>query len=380
MKKVCVISTLNHNVGDDFVRTGILSLLREVLGDLETRIVHKHFPATVRSAAWGRFDERTRWLSDRLSWRARLSLLAEALPPDPRADLLLSSDILVQSGAPVYWKNQHSKCSQAEWFTPLIERRWQTIRERVPLLNLAAGSCQALGSDGTEISEDVECRDYIDRFTRWSTLTTVRDALARKIVLQCGHDVPLLPCPSIFAPEAVNLPAREPAYVALNYMPHAGHYDLAGEGPQQALRWEVAFSAAARRLAGRQPCLMICHDRKELAEAARLLPEVPRFFSTSWQDYLDAYSRCRFAIVNRVHGAVVSAAMGKPVLLTGNDTRLLTAAEVPGIRIMPVSDAGRDFEGLVEEMHNLHPVPVPAAFIQKTRENYLNLLRSALLS
>ena len=163
-------------------------------------------------------------------------------------------------------------------------------------------------------------------------------------------------------------------------MPHAGHYDLAGEGPQQALRWEVAFCAAARRLAGRHPCLMICHDRKELAEAARLLPEVPRFFSASWQDYLDAYSRCRFAIVNRVHGAVVSAAMGKPVLLTGNDTRLLTAAEVPGIRIMPVSNAGRDFEGVVEEMHNLHPVPVPAAFIQKTRENYLNLLRSALSS
>lgn len=104
MKKVCVISTLNHNVGDDFVRTGILSLLSEVFGDLEVRIVHKHFPATVRSAAWGRFDDGTRWLPDRLSWRTRLSRLAEALPPDPRADLVLSSDILVQSGAPVYWK------------------------------------------------------------------------------------------------------------------------------------------------------------------------------------------------------------------------------------------------------------------------------------
>jgi hypothetical protein len=72
--------------------------------------------------------------------------------------------------------------------------------------------------------------------------------------------------------------------------------------------------------------------------------------------------------------------MGKPVLLTGNDTRLLTAAEVPGIRIMPVYDAERDFEGHVEAISDLQPVPVPSPFIQKTRENYLNLLRSALSS
>jgi len=379
MKKVCLISTVNHNVGDDFVRQGILSLLGEVLGEMEIRVMHKHFPATVRGGLWHRVDAWTRGLSNRLSWRVRLSRLVDAMPLNPRTDLALSSDLIVQSGAPVYWKNTHSKCSQAEWFEPIVVKRWQRLRERVPLLNLAAGSCQAWGSDGSEIVEAAECRAYIDQLTRCCAVTTVRDALAREIVGQCGHVVPLLPCPSIFAPGAMKVQPKAAEYVALNYMPSGGHYDLAGHGSGLRQRWEELFCQEVRQLARSHPCRIICHDRNEYAAARLLLPEIPRFFSPQWQDYLDAYSRCRFAVVNRVHGAIVASAMGKPVLLTGNDSRLLTAAEVPGITILPVSAAAADFKMRLAELSSASPGAVPVAFIENTRLSYLNLLRSALI-
>lgn len=379
MKHVCLISTENHNVGDDFVREGILCLLREVLGPFEASVIHKHFPAAARGPWWTRMDQATRSLPNRLDWRGRLARLADLLPMNTATDRVLGSDLVVQCGAPVYWKNEWSTCARTEWFAPLIEKRWRRIQDHAPLLNLGAGSCQAWGSDGTEIVADAECHAFIDRFTRWSSLTTVRDALAQRVLHQCGHEVPLLPCPSIFAPGSLGLPDTNAGeYIALNYMPLGGHYDLAGRGDAARQQWEDAFCAAARQLAQQQDCLLICHDRAELAAAARLLPELPRFHSTDWRDYLRAYSRCRIAVVNRVHGAVVTAAMGRRVLLTGNDTRLLMAAEVPGITILPVHEVADSFAGRVADLQNMPAAAPPTAFIQSARQRYLELLRSTL--
>jgi Polysaccharide pyruvyl transferase len=380
MKRVCLISTLHHNVGDDFVREGILCLLREVLGTFEAKVIHKHFPATVRGDPWPQVDRYTREVPNWLHWRTHLARAADMLPTNPVTDLVLGSDLVVQCGAPVYWKNEWSTCAQTEWFAPLIERRWRKQKSPVPLLNLGAGSCQAWGSDGSEIVADAACRSFIDQFTRWSALTTVRDDLAQRIVRECGHDVPLLPCPSIFAAGSLNLQPTPGEYIALNYMPQGGHYDLAGDGATARQRWEEVFCQTARELARRHACLLICHDRQEYAEAERLLPDIPRFHSADWREYLQAYARCRIAVVNRVHGAVVCAAMGKKVLLTGNDTRLLTAAPVPGISILPLAEALVSFDDPVNKLLRLPPGGAPTAWLESTRSHYLKLLRSSLLA
>lgn len=379
MKRVCLISTEHHNVGDDFVREGILCLLRDVLGEIDARVIHKHFPATTRGGLWTWLDQNTRSLPNRFDWRSRLSRLADLLPFHAASDKVLDSDLVVQSGAPVYWKNQWSTCAHTEWFNPLIEKRWQRLQPRVPLLNLGAGSCQAWGSDGAEIVADAECRAFIDRFTRWSSLTTVRDALAQRILRQCGHEVPLLPCPSIFAPGSLGMSTSGAGdYLALNYMPLGGHYDLAERGAPVRQQWENTFCATARQLARNHECLLICHDRSELTAAERLLPELPRFHSTDWRDYLKAYSRCRMAVVNRVHGAVVTAAMGRRVLLTGNDTRLLMAAEIPGITVLSLHEVLDSFPGRVADWQNTPAPPSPTAFIEAARSRYLELLRPIL--
>ena len=101
MKRVCLISTLNHNVGDDFVREGILCLLREVLGPVDVSVIHKHFPVTARGQPWPQLDPLTRGVPNWLSWRSRFSRAADVLPMSPSGDLVLGSDLVVQCGAPV---------------------------------------------------------------------------------------------------------------------------------------------------------------------------------------------------------------------------------------------------------------------------------------
>jgi hypothetical protein len=375
-KRVCLISTVNHNVGDDFVREGIIRLLGMVLGPLQPVVVHKHFPATAGGPLAQAVDRMTRWTQRRPAFRAALNRMLDRKPADPATDAVLASDILVQCGAPVYWKNRFSSCSSTEWYGPLVEQRWRRVRERVPLLNLGAGSCQALPSDGSEIWEDQACRQFIHEFSKEAALTTVRDCLAQQIVRQCGHDAPLLPCPSIFAPEAAGIVAHDSGYVALNYMPAGGHYDISdARGARD--RWEGRFREAALDLARRHPLLLICHDRKEEAQAARLLPNVSRTRVIHWRHALEAYAGCRFALVNRVHGAMAAAALGKPVVLVGNDTRLYTGKVVPGLRALPVT-AGRDeFEAALQEAETGKTCDA-GAFLAKAEKDYVELLKSAL--
>ncbi|HYF36879.1 MAG TPA: polysaccharide pyruvyl transferase family protein, partial [Prosthecobacter sp.] len=344
MKRVCLISTVAHNVGDDFVREGIVWLLRKLLGELDPRIIHKHFPVTARGAWAQKVDHLTRPLQQRLPLRRATSKLVDSLPLNRETDAVLRSDLLIQCGAPVYWKNRYSSCAETEWYGPLIERRWQLVRSRVPLLNLGAGSCQALASDGSEVWQDGACSRFIDEFTAAASLTTVRDCLAQQIVRRCGHEVPLLPCPSVFAPQAAGVVSTSDDYVALNYMKDGGHFDLADQGAEVQRSWETRFVKTARALAKRHRCLLICHDRAEYDEAGRLVPELPRRLTLDWRDCLHAYAGCRFALVNRVHGGVVAAALGRPVLIIGNDSRLHTGRLVPGVRTLPVTAGSQEFQ------------------------------------
>lgn len=376
MKIICLISTLNHNVGDDFVREGIVWLLRRALGEISCSTVHKHFPVTVRGPVWSRLDRLARLCLPRQEWRIPLSRTLDLLPVHPASDLLLHSQMVIQCGAPVYWKNRYSKSSQAEWFAPLIQKRWASMQPPVPLLNLGAGSCLAPGSDGSEVADDPDCRQFIKSFTSAAAITTVRDSVAANILRLCGHIVPHLPCPSLFAPQAAGIAPQPGEFVALNFMPVGGHYDLADSGPEVARQWESTFIQTARQLARQHRCLIICHDSNEAAQAARLLPELPRFFSSKWKDYLDVYSRCHFALVNRVHAAMVVAAFGKRVLLIGNDTRALTTTGVPGIRQLWVTEA----PDLIPQ--ELGALETPLAqdemprFIQSAAASYLALLNT----
>lgn len=303
------ITTLEHNVGDDFVREGILHLLDElgVLGRAE--FIHKHSPIT---NVFG--FERVRAL--------RLSRYVEPVARLLGArDRIGAADVLVQSGAPVYWCHPgESHCADNEWFDPLVRRRFLPERRGRAFLNLAGGSCQRYHSDGSEIATCPRCLPYVREFFDACTLTLLRDPLARRMLNHAGRDAEVLPCTSIFARDRLGITPREGEFIVVNGMERGGHYDF-GQGIDAA-RWRERFRELALLARERGRVVVACHNAAEEALARSVVPELERFLvPNDHVGLMRFYARARFGVVNRVHAAFMLASFGKPAAVIGSDSR-----------------------------------------------------------
>ncbi|MBK5276441.1 MAG: polysaccharide pyruvyl transferase family protein [Desulfuromonadales bacterium] len=335
--KTSIITTINHNVGDDFVREGIQFLLRQAFGCSNFSLIHKHIPLTVRPEwEWYYLSGLSRLL-DRLPRAKGLfwSRLIDRLPCNAATDKILTADLLVQSGAPVYWKGAHTN----EWFEPLIRNRYCAITRNVPFLNIGAGTCLPYHSEGSEILSDPECTAYIRELHALSTVTTLRDSLSHSILNRLGLDAPVLPCPSIFARDNLKVDPKIPEYIVLNFMPLGGHYDF-GQAISSAM-WEKTFADFYRSVSCRERVLFVCHDTREYAHVHRIAPGAPRFIGQSARDYLEVYSRARYFIGCRVHGAFATASFGRPAFIVGSDTRARMTEQI-GLQNVFVSDTSPD--------------------------------------
>jgi hypothetical protein len=330
---VTCITTLDHNIGDDFVREGILYLLERTLGSFSVSLVHKHIPVTVRPEWEFFYASGFSRILDRLP-RARgefWSRMIDMLPLSPATDKVLNSWLLVQCGAPVYWAGAHKN----EWYQPLIRRRLCSMKQRATLLNLGAGACLAYNAAGSELAKCPSDSAYIRELHGLCAVTSVRDSLSLQILNRLGLDAPLIPCPSIFARDYWNISPREPEYIALNFMPIGGHYDFRQNIDSQ--RWTKIFQKFHADLSSRHPVLLVCHNNAEFRAAGRLFPGSRRFVGATSREYLECYSRARFFIGNRVHGAFAVAGFGRPGLVIGNDSRARMMNEI-GLKSLFVSD------------------------------------------
>ena len=333
---ITFITTVNHNIGDDFVREGIKYLLRKSLPEKELNFqnIHKHSPITVRHGfEWFRnlkvskFD----FPSEKLDMLLPLTL---------SKDKILEADIVIQSGAPVYWchKDFGSHCADNEWFDALIRRRFSR-NKKAKLLNIAAGSCQDFHSDGSEFKECQKDQDYIKEFYRVSALTTVRDKLAFNVLMSMGLETQLIPCPSIFAVDEYGLTPREKKYLVINYMQIAGHYTFGRDIKKD--QWFNALKAFYDYVKGKEDVLFVCHNKNEISDAKKIDPEARTFYSDDFLDYMKVYGEAKYGIMNRVHGSFLMASYGAPSFIIGNDSRATMANEI-GLKSIFINEADRD--------------------------------------
>ncbi len=337
--KIAIITTINHNIGDDFVREGIIYLLGQHFKGLSLKVemIHKHAPVTVRYGF-----EKVRNL--------RVSQLIDLLPVRVTKDRILEADLLVQGGAPVYWCHEvgGGHCADNEWYTPLIRRRYARVKDKVPFINLAAGSCQRYHSDGSEF---LKCRkdiEYIHDLYSTAWVTTVRDKLSRVILNSMGLDAPVIPCSSIFARDHLSVEPESADFVALNYMRGGAHYTF-GQAID-ANRWEATFRAFYKAICNKEHCVFVCHNRDEVTEAKKIDPEAEIFISRDHLDYVKFYAKAKFGIMNRVHGAFMIASFGRPSFVIGNDSRARMVEEI-GLKHAFVNDV--DLDRLMSEYANL---------------------------
>lgn len=314
--KIAIITTVDHNVGDDFVREGIKYLLKQYFKNekLEFENIHKHSPITTR---YGYENFRDIRFSSRLD---------KIIPKTWSKDRILEADILVQSGAPVYWCHEigGGHCHSNEWYKPLIKERFLKNRN-TKLLNIAAGTCQRYHSDGTEFCE--LCNKYIKEFYKLADVTTVRDTLAKVVFNKIGLDVPVIPCTSIFAINEHHLKNEGEEYVVVNYMKGGAHYTFGQNIDIE--KWEKEFKKFYFELKVKEKVVVSCHNRKEVDEALELDPEAEIFYvKDDYLAYMKFYSKAKFGIMNRVHGAFLMASYGKPSIVIGNDSRAKMSEEI----------------------------------------------------
>jgi hypothetical protein len=378
--KISAITTVSHNVGDDFVREGVLHLLSCIYPECLISLIHKHQPITARPEWEWLYHSGISGLIDRLPGSAQLGLLARldrALPLKNNTDRILDCNLLVQCGAPVYWLHGSVSCAQSEWYNPLIRRRWSSVRSKVPFLNLAGGSCQTYNSDGSEFVGADETLAFIREFFDDCRLTTLRDELAGKILRTAGRSATILPCASIFARIGLGIETKEPSVVALNYMPKGGHYKL--EATFDSVSWERRFTEFVRRLPEEHDYVFVCHNLSELSEAKRLFPGHRFFWSKDFKDYLYFFSTVKFGIFNRVHAAFALGSFGRPSFVIGNDSRA-RMCDMIKLRHGFVGDVTTvsltcEFERLHETWS--HYEPVMSKIQQETKTAYLQLIRES---
>jgi polysaccharide pyruvyl transferase WcaK-like protein len=249
------------------------------------------------------------------------------LPIKWTSDKILDADLIIQSGAPVYWCHNipNTHCYNNEWYKPLIKKRWLKYKKNIPLLNLAAGTCQRYYSDGTEFCD--KCNNYIKEFYEYSTITTVRDTLAKKVLNNIGLDVKVIPCSSIFAIDEYDLKDEGEEYVVVNYMKGGGHYTFGQNIDFE--KYKKEFTKFYFELKEKENVIISCHNQKEVNEALEFDPNAKIFYKKDdYLAYMKFYSKAKFGIMNRVHGAFMMASFGKPSIIIGNDSRARMAEEI----------------------------------------------------
>jgi hypothetical protein len=297
MISIGFLTTLGVNVGDEFIRNGIRSVLDRSGISYSPLYINKHDTLSLHNGA----EDEDQTVVNKFD----------------------ACDLFIQSGAPVYWNLKNGSNSlTSEWHKWVwMDRLLATNEQRGPIFaNLGAGSCQSWEGGPEHFLSNQDCVEFARHAFARARVTTVRDPLAKEILdsLECPAEA--LPCPALLAAARWTTVPTRPGVIGVNWMPLGSHYDIDGRFPYESWGAHVREMLKGLRELGR--LWFIAHDTVEIKFQEQLLEPGERiFYSTAWRDYLDVYGACALVIANRVHGAVAAAGFGVPSVILGNDTR-----------------------------------------------------------
>lgn len=313
--RVGLITTLNHNLGDDFIREGLKLVLEQVLNrtQIEYVEVDKHKPLSILPV-WHPLQVNR--LADFLPRGAQTAkrpaeLLFSGLAPS-RFD---GCGLIVQCGAPVLWPN----CHTAEWAAPIWNGVVRRLHRKVPVLNLAGGACYPCEQVPETLTDAADVR-FLRAIVGYCRLTTVRDHLAKTLLCSIGIDSPLIPCSAFLVAGDRLAPRERTGPILISYMYGGGHYDwnqhIDAEG------WEKTVLELIARLRRRHEIAFLCHNERERQLAGRLDPSLPCLLPKTAKEFVDVVSTAKTAVCNRMHASVALASLGIPSVAVCTDTRL----------------------------------------------------------
>ena len=341
--RIGLITTINTNIGDDFIREGICKVLRKVFKNhkLEFLPVNKHQPLTVYPFSFS--ASFTKIVNILPRGRHRVNLIIRRTASKLRLSIFDSCDLIVQCGAPFIWQG----CHRCEWAEPIWYEVVGRLYEKKPIINLAAGSCYPWEQQPSEVT-DLKDAQFIRTVLNYCCLTTVRDQLAQRLCISLDKQTPLIPCSAILSASDSYSPLREDGLILINYMGGGGHYDWGQK--VDASEWRSIVNILIDRLKKRHKLAFLCHNEAEYCLAEELDLSIPRMWPKNSQEYFKVVSDAKVALCNRMHASVGLAGLGIPSVAIGTDTRILMVQAL-GLPCWYVKDATADL--LEEELENL---------------------------
>ncbi|MFC1531996.1 polysaccharide pyruvyl transferase family protein [Thermodesulfobacteriota bacterium] len=314
--RIGLITTLNTNIGDDFIREGICLVLRKLFEKrkIDFVAVNKHKPLSV-FPKWhiARLAEIVKYLP---RGKYRIGRPLEEFASKLCKSMFHKCDMLVQCGAPVLWPG----CHRAEWSKPLWHNIIGPLSKTKLILNIAAGSCYPWENQPKQIADPNDAQ-FLRSILSYCHLTTARDSLAQELCGSLGTPVPLIPCSAFLAAGDKIGKLNNSAVILINYMEGGGHYEW-----DQAINssaWRETTSVLIKNLGTRHKLAFLCHNEVEYKLAQHLDPTIPRLWPKTPLEYFSVISDAKVALCNRMHASVGLAGLGIPSVAVGTDTRLL---------------------------------------------------------
>ncbi|WP_162426439.1 polysaccharide pyruvyl transferase family protein [Pontibacter pudoricolor] len=308
--KIGFITTIDTNIGDDFIRTGIENIIATLNDNVTFTYVNKHQPETavLPNSPFHFLTKLPPFKGKRFLYYAYNKFFYHLF------SVFKNQDLIIQSGAPVLWPN----CFENEWAQPIWYNTVARLKDKVPTINLAAGSCYPWEKQEGFI--DNREKIYAEDIGSLCKITTTRDKLANKLFSSVGIKNELLPCTAFFVDKAFEN-KREGEYILINYMEGGGHYSWDQQINNQ--EWENSVLYLIDKLKGEHDIRFICHSEKEVELAEKIAPSFIHYFPKSVSEYLEIIKFAKVGINNRMHASVAMASVGVPAVSVCTDTRML---------------------------------------------------------
>jgi hypothetical protein len=376
--RIGLITTLNTNIGDDFIREGIKLLLHAVYQahKIEFISINKHQPMSVYPSWHPVHMANFMKYLPRASSRA--SNLIKQFAPKIKLSRFDTCELIVQCGAPVLWPG----CHHCEWADPLWHQVVGRLSQYIRILNLAAGSCYPWEQQPSHITDPAD-GEYLRAILSYCKLSTTRDVLAQHLYASLGVEVPLIPCSAFLVAKSygrnIQNKGNKKGIVLINFMSRGGHYDW-DQGIDSSA-WHNTVRELINRLRRHHTLAFLCHNDVENHLSHELDPTIPRLYPKNPQEYFALVSEAKVALCNRMHASVGLAGLGIPSVAVGTDTRLLMVQAI-GLPSFYVKEVDADIlEESLEHLLATFPKEQERLLVLQTEtwNQYLQYIAEAVL-
>ncbi len=223
-------------------------------------------------------------------------------------------EFIVQSGAPIMWPG----CDRNEWKDLIWDFAVKNVHQKIPVLNLAGGSCYPIENIPAQIETENEA-NYLKNIFSYSSVKTVRDPIAKKLLDNLDIEgVQLIPCTAFLSLDIAE--ADERNIFLINYMEGGGHFDWNQNIDSRS--WRETVEEILKRLKKDVEVAWLCHNDKEFDLAKSFKTDQKIFFPKTIKDYSELADVAVGGLFNRMHASVAFASMGIPSIAVGTDSRL----------------------------------------------------------